>query len=256
MRHLVSFTFVLGLFTLYGCGNNSNQDSIVPPITKQIPKITPTTQQKERRARSEEYCKIYKIPYFSDTNYFYTETDDKVRLRTKEEVINRALALYFVGIKSEGIDEAGLKMIDSIFSISSILTPEEKRYINSAHPTQQQKTDANWRYESMHVMLWALGFIDSLSYPAEMCDVSEDSKIFYELRNEGFRSKAKLRSKKEILDQADLVVRLHWACVQSQLKNQPPPAGLNTSVIYERHYSLNWLIRYMNQEWDNVQTDT
>ncbi|MFN5229343.1 MAG: DUF4272 domain-containing protein [Planctomycetota bacterium] len=23
-----------------------------------------------------------------------------------------------------------------------------------------------------------------------------------------------------------------------------------------RHYALNWLIRYMDQEWDDVSTDT
>ncbi|WP_079688608.1 DUF4272 domain-containing protein [Ohtaekwangia koreensis] len=31
---------------------------------------------------------------------------------------------------------------------------------------------------------------------------------------------------------------------------------LNSSVVFERHYSLNWLIRYMNQDWDKVTTDT
>jgi len=30
----------------------------------------------------------------------------------------------------------------------------------------------------------------------------------------------------------------------------------NEEIIVERHRALNWLIRYMNQDWDDVTTDT
>jgi hypothetical protein len=65
-----------------------------------------------------------------------------------------------------------------------------------------------------------------------------------------------LRSKKEILDQADLILRLDWACVSTRVKNEPTPGGLNLSVVYERYYALNWLIKYMNLDWDSISTDT
>jgi len=32
--------------------------------------------------------------------------------------------------------------------------------------------------------------------------------------------------------------------------------GINPSVIYERHHSLNWLTTYQDQDWDEVQTNT
>jgi len=35
-----------------------------------------------------------------------------------------------------------------------------------------------------------------------------------------------------------------------------PPAGLGEDVIVERHHALNWLIRYEDEEWDRVGTDT
>jgi hypothetical protein len=31
---------------------------------------------------------------------------------------------------------------------------------------------------------------------------------------------------------------------------------LHPSIVYERHYALNWLIQYLDQDWDNVQTNT
>ncbi len=146
--------------------------------------------------------------------------------------------------------------MDKDFNIMSKLTPSEKNYATAKLPTEQQKTDANWRYESLHVMLWALGFIDTLSYPDQMCNVANDVKIIHGLTEQQFRQKAKLRTKKEILDQADLILRLDWACVSARVKNQSAPSNLDKGVVFERHHSLNWLINYMNQDWDNVTTDT
>jgi hypothetical protein len=31
---------------------------------------------------------------------------------------------------------------------------------------------------------------------------------------------------------------------------------LHPGVAQERHHALNWLIGYMDQEWDKVSTDT
>jgi hypothetical protein len=60
----------------------------------------------------------------------------------------------------------------------------------------------------------------------------------------------------QILDQADLIYRYHWAVVDARVKGKQPPAGLDPGIVYERHYALNWLIRYSDQEWDDISTDT
>ncbi|MDR2636809.1 MAG: DUF4272 domain-containing protein [Zoogloeaceae bacterium] len=31
---------------------------------------------------------------------------------------------------------------------------------------------------------------------------------------------------------------------------------MEPGVTMERHYALNWLIGYMDQEWDDISTDT
>jgi hypothetical protein len=69
-------------------------------------------------------------------------------------------------------------------------------------------------------------------------------------------AKAKLRTMKEILDEADLIYRYHWAVTDARVKGRDAPAGLDGGVVYERHYTLNWLIRYGDQEWDDISTDT
>jgi hypothetical protein len=244
------------LTSLFGCGQNKSNDFAAQPMTKPVENIEATKDQLERRAKSEEFCLSKGIPVYKNPNSLFVDAEDKVTLRTQDEVVDRALALCFIGLKSEGLEKKHLDQMDKDFHITEKLSENERAYITAEFPTEQQKIDANWRYESLHVMLWALGYIDSLAYPDQMCDVAVDVKIIYELKEQKFRQQAKLRSKKEILDQADLILRLHWACVDARIKNETAPAGLNSSIIFERHYALNWLIKYLDQDWDNVSTDT
>jgi len=249
------------LSTLFGCGENkskniNSENPTTQSITKPVENITATKDQLERRAKSEAFCEQKNIPVYKNPNSLFVETDEKVKLRTQDEVVDRALALCYIGLKSEGLEQKDLSQMNNDFGINAKLTPNEKAYVNAEQPSEQQTIDANWRYESLHVLLWALGYVDTLSYPDKMCNVAEDVKIIYELKEQGFRQKAKLRSKKEILDQADLILRLNWACVSARIKGEEAPSGLNSSVVVERHHALNWLINYLNQNWDDVSTDT
>ncbi|BAV08066.1 hypothetical protein FLA_4099 [Filimonas lacunae] len=228
----------------------------MPKITKPVENIEATPEQRERRNKSEDICKAHDVPVYVNPNSLFVETDEKVTIRSKDEVVDRALALLYIGLKSEGLEQKYLDQIEKEYGIKQKLSEKEKDYAFAPNATEQQKTDANWRYESLHVMLWALGFIDQLVYPDQMCDVASDVKIIHGLSEKQFRDKARLRSKSEILDQADLILRLDWACVSAKVANKPAPGHLDKSVVYERHYSLNWLINYLNQYWDDVSADT
>ena len=65
-----------------------------------------------------------------------------------------------------------------------------------------------------------------------------------------------MRSVMEILDALDLHYRQHWATRQALLKKYPAPAGLNDGVLQERHHALNWLVRFEDRDWDEVDTPT
>jgi hypothetical protein len=74
---------------------------------------------------------------------------------------------------------------------------------------------------------------------------------------EEFIRDAKLLSADEILDATDLIYRYDWVCVNSRLNGKLAPAGLDASVVYERHYALNWLTGYLDKaDWDDVTTET
>ena len=231
---------------------NANMERPSIPVEK----ITPTPDQQARRTQSEAYCHTHGVPIYANPTALFTDPEAQVTLRTQAAVVDRALALCYLGLKSEGLEPGHLAEMDRDYHITPKLTAKEKLYATAPAPTEQQKIDANWRYESLHVLLWALGFVDTLAYPDQMCDVAADVKVIHELTEAQFRQKAVLRSKKEILDQRDLALRLHWACVSARLTQKPAPGNLNKGVVFERHYALNWLTSYARQAWDDVSTDT
>jgi hypothetical protein len=249
------------LSSLFGFGKDKSNktESTEPPIESMsipVTNITATPQQRERRARSEEICTSRNIPIYKNPNSLFVDSDEMVSIRTQDEVVDRALALMYIGLKSEGLEQVHLDRVDAEFNIMSKLSPIEKAYATATNPTQQQAINANWRYEGLHVMLWALGYIDQLVYPDQMCNVGDDVGIIYKLKNEGFRNNARLRNKQEILDEADLILRYNWACVSARIKGEEAPSELNGSIVVERHHALNWLICQDNEEWDDVMTNT
>lgn len=246
---------IFSLLPLLSCQGQQSADS---PARVGVPveHVIATKDQQVRRAQSEAYCRAHSVPYYKNPTAMLTDSEAETTLRTQDQVVDRALALCFVGLKSEGMKESQLAEIDKAYHISSKLTPTERAYVTSPHPTEQQRTDANWRYEGLHVLLYALSYVPTLAYPDRMCEVAPDVKIIHDLSEAQFRERAKLRSKKEILDQADLILRLDWACTEARIKKQSAPGGLNGEVVVERHHALNWLIGYGGQEWDEVSTDT
>jgi hypothetical protein len=207
-----------------------------------------------RKARSIAVLKKEAVPFIDHLPVIETETEAK--RRTTKEVAERALALVIVAVKGEGLKKKELDEIIKRYAIADAFSPKERKFIESVKPSRHDKIQFTWRYECYWVMLWALGFVKRLLRPEAICDVPEAVAILRDLGREKFFKKAKLRPAREILDAADLIYRYHWATTEARISNQAPPAGLDPGVIVERHYALNWLIGYSDQDWDDVTTDT
>lgn len=212
-----------------------------------------TQEQQERKNRSEAFLHEHSI--LINAHLPYVDVEETVKIRSKQEIIERAYALTLLAAKGEGVPTEHLEKVKTDLSING-LSPEETRIYAATELTDQQKANATWRYESLQVLLWALGLVEMLPYPSDICDVSTLVGLVIRQTREVFESKAVVRSTAEILDELDKTYRLHWACVQARLTRQQPGGGINSSIIYERHYALNWLTNYMTQEWDDVSTDT
>jgi hypothetical protein len=214
----------------------------------------PTAEAKTRKQRSEAVLRAEAVPVNAALPVI--ETESKARRRSKEEVAHRALALLVVAVKGEGLDQGTVQKIAKQYGLTPYFTPKERGFLQDASPSQEDRVQFSWRYEAAWTLLWALGFVDKLDKPSKICDVARAVKLMKERTAQQFITESKLRSLQEILDQADRIYRYHWAVVDARLKGKDPPGGLEPGVTLERHHALNWLIGYMDQEWDDVTTDT
>lgn len=212
-----------------------------------------TEEQLNRKAKSEAFLAEHKVKINKNLPCLPASTD--VQIRSIQEIIDRAYALLIIAVKGEGIEQAHLEKVVQDKQISSF-SPQEKTIYQATSLSDQERTNAVWRYESLTVILWALGVMETLTYPSEICDVPTIVGLLFKPSRTEFENAVKLRSPDEILDALDKTYRMHWATVDARIKGQPAMGNLNSSVVFERHYALNWLTNYQNQPWDEVQTNT
>jgi hypothetical protein len=213
----------------------------------------PTPAQLARKAKSIAAIKELGLP-FTD-NLPVVEDEASITPRSNEEIAERTIALAIAAVKGESNDQQLVDSLITRFSAQQLFTPAELAFITNQSPTQQQLTDFTWQYECIHVLLWSLGHVEKLQPPNEICDVPAEVSIIRDLGREKLSSTAHPRSISEILDQADYYYRLHWAAIELRINGKRSDKA-NEEIIDERHKALNWLIRYMGQNWDDITTDT
>lgn len=214
--------------------------------------ITPEAQ--DRKQNSIDWLNANGIPVLETLPVI--ETKEQSTRRTEDEVAKRALALAMVIIKADIQDQTAVEEVLTEFKARPYLSPDEKAYIDNPTPDESDHVQYIWRYEALNVLVWALSFSDTLGPPDDICDVAAISELFAGKGHDGIIADARLRSQAELLDQTDLAYRQYWAVIDSDSTGTPMPEGLDGDVVWERLYALNWLVGYLDQEWDEVTTDT
>lgn len=184
--------------------------------------------------------------------------------RSVEEVAQRTLGILLTSVfaelvSSRGVEAARASIADLLEQCSArdFLSPGERAFISGPAPEGKSLADFIRRYECAWVGLWALGLVDTLAYPRAVCDVGGMAAMVRDCGDyPGFLRSCRLRAPSRILDEADRTYRYDWACADARVNGRDVPAGLDPGVVVERHRMFNWLIRYMDADWDDVRTDT
>ncbi len=207
-----------------------------------------------RKSKSHLILKAENVPLLETLPEVETEVESL--RRTEQEVVYRAIAITIVAVKGETADHSLAQKLTSEFGAHDFYSPKEREFIEDPTPTKQSRINFSWKYECAFVLLWALGFADSLYRPDRICDVPWIANLLKAEGTQGLLSKSNLRSQCELLDAADLIYRYHWAVRDATLNGRDAPSQLILGVVQERHHALNWLIGYYEAEWDDVPTDT
>ncbi len=146
------------------------------------------------------------------------------------------------------------------------LTADEKKYFALADErapriSPEAANQFQWRIETCMPLFWACGFLgdDDLPFPSDITDTTNLIKLLGGCHSFAeVMSHVKMHTPSEILDNADVCLRMHWACVEARLKNDRSICGdLMSDVVMEQHKGFNWLIGAFDAEdWDNVRAHT
>jgi hypothetical protein len=206
-----------------------------------------------RKERSEEVLRKQRVPINAWLPCI--ESEAEVEPRNPREVANRLLALCAVSLKGQGLEHDEVQRFIETFGVAPHLSPKERAFIADPKSSMNDRIQFSWRYEAATPLFWALNLTDApLGAPRDVCDTAALTAIIKQTADLTHRG---LRPMREILDEADLIYRYHWAVRQAGLDRKPAPAGLDGGVTMERHHGLNWLIGYNDRaDWDEVSTDT
>ncbi|RBQ09960.1 DUF4272 domain-containing protein [Pedobacter miscanthi] len=216
-----------------------------------------SAEQLERKAANEAFLINKKIKINSHLPCI--ESEAETTIRTPREIATRVCVLAVINFVAFEVISAE-NAIDYLkeYQLWDDTTPNEKNFL--LNPTVEKRIAETWKSECIWTLFWALGKVDELGFPEELCNLNDippseypvggdkDPNIFINAANNS-------KTVKELLDINDLYYRLDWACVDARL-NGHAMETVQPGVVYERHYALNWLIRYADAEWDEVTCDT
>jgi hypothetical protein len=201
----------------------------------------------------------------------HIEDDAEATLREPAEVARRAVVLSAVTLLADGGPRDKALAIIGSRNLWPAVSPKEEKFLRAEEADEQAARKLLWRLEGLWVLAWALGDVE-LDWPAKMCDVPRLVGVLqgYEADAE-FVTEAKLRPTVEILDAVQLTMLIHWAIRDAWIHKRPIPENLDwvsgakmapvsacpaAGVVEERHRALNWLIRFNDADWDDVDTPT
>ncbi|MBZ9633742.1 DUF4272 domain-containing protein [Clostridium sp. FP1] len=227
--------------------------------------VKATAKDEERYKTIIRECDEKKIAH---TNFMLGTQimEEEVLVPTVEEIVKRAVAIFSAALYAEcllmedgsvGLAKYEFEEMNKIYGVINYLSNSEKEYIEMNEPDRVTSIQFAWQYERCAILIWALGFIE-LNPSTEICNVRKIAEVLrsYDSLN-GLIQASNIISNVELLDMHTRILYYHWACVDARIKKQEIPAGIDSGVVQEQHYALNWLVSANGGcDWEKICSNT
>jgi hypothetical protein len=247
-------------------------DTVRDRVQVELPEREPyqaTPAQEARYLRVLAELERRKVPTLSGG--LFIDDDEETTLREPAEVARRVLVLYAVTYRADGGDRSQALDLIERHGLWPHVSLQERKLLEAEQLDGDLARGLLWRLEGLWLLVWTLGDLE-LPWPGGFCDVPRltTTLMGYEERPD-FVAAAILRPKAEILDALQLTLLQHWAVRDAFIHKRDIPADLDwsvgtammpvrgcpvTGVVAERHHALNWLVRFGDADWDDVDTPT
>ncbi|MDM5250757.1 DUF4272 domain-containing protein [Lysinibacillus sp. G4S2] len=253
-----------GAVIVYPDGQSGPSDFRPHACTRKVTGQEVSSEEGEQRKnKTIAYLKEKAIPYTASLPQL--PTIEACQFKNQEDIARRAVALLIViqfacdVAQGGNVEESRDFFINMLrtYKVEDFLTSNERDFLQASEPDVQEAINISWQYEAYWTLIWALGFVEELDFPDEVCDCEHAIQVVSNCETfEQFYLQTAMRSQEEILDEADKIYRYHWACVDSRIQEQTAPANMNESIVMERRRGLFWMIGHRNEEWDTISMDT
>ena len=217
--------------------------------------VSKTTEEKTmtatgRKEKTENLLKEWNIPVYD--NIPTLEEEESVKLKTDQEVAKRIIILAYLNCAAQIEVKQEILAFLKAEALWESVTEEEKELFEKPAFTEDEITTILWRSESILLLLWALRKVQTLDVPIEEVDMNDIIRLLppFLSSTADFVHSATLRSVSEILDQADLIFRLHWVLRQAHVDGSAPLA-LHPGIVYERNYAIDW-VTCVRDQWNEL----
>lgn len=234
-------------------GLTATEEQLKGAVRTSLDHPAPSERQLKRREKSGVAVRALGLPVLESLPVI--EDDSETEPQDVPSVVRRMLCIAVCAVKAEKAEREFIEQLIDRYQIREWLSPQELSFLAEDKPSDRQMAKFGWRYECAHVLQWYLGYEPDLRPAHEHCDAKTVVGHLVDKSTGTLVEQAMPRSVAEVLDMADLYYRLHWATIDLRLKQKRSP-NADGEIVMERHYALNWLIRYQDAGWDDVQTDT
>jgi len=231
-----------------------------------------TPDQRERHARVRKMLNAYAVPEPAMKRCWVPDAAN-VTLRTPQDVARRVLAMHGIVCVARGRDRDKTIAELKAAGVRNELTPNEIGFLRQPTVSEEARQAMIWRLEDLWLLMWSLKHVKDFIWPDTMCDVDGLHELIFEKSKDPaeFINKAQLRGKKAILDATQAVIQLQSVVRSAMIDEKEIPGNLNwakpqnvgpvmscpgIAVVSQRHNALNWLIRFGDLDWDDVDTPT
>jgi hypothetical protein len=209
--------------------------------------------QLARKETTESYLRSRGVPV--NPHLPFTESPEELSVATPQQVAWRVCVLS--GLVARAC-RAPRDLVVRYFEAGGLFehaSESEAEVVRAESLTPEQTAQFQWQVEGLWELAWVLCLIPRPDH-FKTCGNELVTLVPKPGAPVGdFVERAQMRPTDELLAEADMLYRLHWAVREASLHRQRIPTGLPYNVTEERMRAINWVL-LSDVSWEDTDTST
>lgn len=181
------------------------------------------------------------------------------KMKTKEEILKRALALLFIATYAETLEKTG--NVDSCrnflfaqsrkYQISGTYSENELDFIFNNKPSESEIKNFSREYETSNILLWTLNLTEEFSFPPlPVLSPELISKCSKYLNFDEIIVRALIKDEDYILKNYDINHKILRSALDNKFSGKEIPSIINLDILESREKAFKWITSTL--DWNKI----